>query len=412
MDRQFLQDRRRTALRSEQTQPAWQRYAVSIGSVLLAFAIRFCLGPILGEELPFMLFIAAALVAAWYGGALSGFGALMLGLVLAGYFFMPTAHSRVSSGPIEVLRYFRYIFTASIGITLIEILHRARRRAQAAAEELAQEVLRRKESEVELRAAKALLSKHAEELEQRVAERTEKLKMTIESLQDVLYQIAHNLRAPLRAMEGYSTLLIREYGPVLDDVGKDFSNRISEAARRMDVLIRDLLAYGRLGHTEFPLSKISLDQSLHQAISGLLPEIKRTGAAVEITSKLPEVWGNLIVLEQVLRHLLDNAIKFVAPGARPCIRIWAETRPGAIRLCIQDNGIGIDPRYHQRIFDPFERLLSHNGSEGTGIGLAIVKEGMQCLRGHTGVESQPGHGSLFWLEFVDSPGFSAEGAPK
>src|SRR5438874_2463899 len=102
------------------TQPAWQNYAVALGCVLLAFSIRFCLGPILGEELPFLLFIAAALVAAWYGGALSGFGALLLGLFLAGYFFMPPTHSRLSSEPIEVLRFSRYILTASTAIILIE----------------------------------------------------------------------------------------------------------------------------------------------------------------------------------------------------------------------------------------------------------------------------------------------------
>jgi signal transduction histidine kinase len=111
------------------------------------------------------------------------------------------------------------------------------------------------------------------------------------------------------------------------------------------------------------------------------------------------VQGNATLLEHVLCTLLDNAIKFVNPGTRPFIQIWTEQRDGNVRLCVRDNGIGIEPQYHERIFRPFERLHSPQAYEGTGIGLAIVKEGMKRMNGQAGVQSAPGQGSLFWLEF-------------
>ncbi len=114
---------------------------------------------------------------------------------------------------------------------------------------------------------------------------------------------------------------------------------------------------------------------------------------------MPEVTANDKLLEQILINLFDNAAKFVMPGSLPHIRIWAERRASNVRLWIQDNGIGIDPKYHERLFQPFERLHDNETYPGNGIGLAIVREGMERMGGKAGIESQPGTGSRFWLLF-------------
>lgn len=367
-----------------------RRYAVAVVCILVAFGIRYAFTPILGEELPFMLFIAAALVAAWYGGAAAGIVSLLLGLLLADHFFL--SRSRVDmSEPQEILHFVRYFFTASLGIVLIEVLHRSRRRLQ-------QEIARRARTERALVEAQGQLSRHAEELEGRVAERTAKLAATVEALKGLLYHIAHNLRAPLRAMEGYTTVLMGEYAPKLDATAQDYSRHICDAARRMDELISDLLEYGRLGHVELQLAKVHLQPVAERALFRLAYEIKIKQAEVKVAGPLPEVWANAEVLEQVLTSLTENALKFVAPGVTPRVQIRAERRGGKVRVWLEDNGVGIEPQYHRRIFGVFETLYPRRGYEGTGMGLAIVKQGVQRMGGEVGLESRLGAGSRFWLE--------------
>ena len=375
-----------------------RRYAVAVICVLTAFAIRYWLTPVLGEELPFLLFIAAALIAAWYGGAATGIVALLLGLLLASSFFLPAHRVPVAPLSLEALQFIRYFFTASLGIALIEVLHRDRRQARAALEELEREVKRRQKTEEELRQAEARLRHHAELLEERVEERTAHLAATVESLRGLLYHIAHNLRAPLRAMEGYSHLLITEHGPKVDATARDHLLHISTASKRMDELIQDLLAYGRLGHIEVTIKRVDLRAAVDEILFALQLEIQQREAVVRIDGSLTAVMADPQILKEVLANLLENAIKFVPPNTKPQVTLRAERSESEVRLWIEDNGIGIEPRFHDRIFEVFEALYPGNEQSGTGIGLAIVKQGMQRMNGAVGVESQPGAGSRFWVE--------------
>jgi len=319
--------------------------------------------------------------------------------VLATSFLITSTGAPRASESLEILRSVRYLFTASIGIFLIELLHRGRRRTQAACDDLEQEVARRKRSEEELLEAQTQLAKHADQLERRVLDRTAKLEGTVQSLQDILYHIAHNLRAPLRSMEGYASLLLEHYGAGFDVTGVDYTRRISSSARQMDDLIQDLLRYGRLSHVEINLAKLNLEEAVQRALSQLAYQIKNKRAEVIVTRPLPSIRCDASLLNQILIDLLDNALKFVAPGVAPRVQIRAEECATTVRLIIEDNGIGVETQYHERIFRAFERLHTADAYEGTGIGLAIVKEGMQRLNGLAGVESQPGHGSRFWVEF-------------
>src|SRR5579862_4140551 len=208
-----------------------RHYVLAVALALIAFGIRGLLGTIVGDELPFMLFIAAALGAAWYGGALAGFVALLLGLVLAEHFFQQP--KQVGGFPsLELLRFIRYVFTGALGVVLIGMLHRDRDRAKASAERLRIEVERRKRSEAELQEAKNLLSRQNEELERCVDKRTAELSASINSLESILYHLAHNLRAPARAMEGFISLLERDYGQNWDATAHDYASRVSTSAKK------------------------------------------------------------------------------------------------------------------------------------------------------------------------------------
>ncbi len=376
-----------------------RHYIVAFLLTGIAFEIRYFLRSILGDELPFMLFTTAALVTAWYGGAVTGFFSLVLGVLLGEFFFQIPPHALRAIGSVEMFRFLRYVFTGALGIILIDFLRRGERRARAATEEIRLEVERRKRSEAALEVAKDQLRSHATELEHRVDERTKELSASIKSLEGILYHIAHNFRAPVRAMEGFVTLLADGYGQNWDPTAHGYAQRISTSARQLDRLIQDLLDYGRLTHVAIKSTNLALDAAIDQTLAKLAERIKSKKAKVRVDRPLPGIWADSKMLDQILFHLLDNAIKFVDSGILPEIHIWAERHQSVVRLWIQDNGIGIDSRYYERIFRPFERHRVVEGYEGNGVGLAIVEEGVKRLGGRAGVESEPGVGSRFWVEF-------------
>jgi len=130
------------------------------------------------------------------------------------------------------------------------------------------------------------------------------------------------------------------------------------------------------------------------------PELSACGAAVEVARPMPRVVANAAMLDQVLSHLLSNAIKFVPSGVVPRVSIGWERRGDRVRLWVQDNGIGIDPEFHERIFWIFQRLNREEEYPGTGMGLAIVRKGLDRMGGRSGVESARGQGSRFWIELL------------
>lgn len=255
-----------------------------------------------------------------------------------------------------------------------------------------------KRSSETLRRARERLRHYADDLEHRVAERTSTLVESVRSLEGVLYHVAHDLRAPLRAMQGLTTLLMEEYASQFDEAGRDYAQRIVTAASRMDILIRDLLAYGRLGHVPLPMQRVELEKIVKAVLTAMKQEIEEKHAQVHLECPMPPVCANEGVLQQSISELLANAIKFVAPGVAPDVRIWAESAGSKVTLSVQDNGIGIRPEHQQRIFRVFERLHRLEDYPGTGIGLAMVAKSMERMGGRVGLESQRGVGSRFWIE--------------
>jgi PAS domain S-box-containing protein len=236
------------------------------------------------------------------------------------------------------------------------------------------------------------------ELEKRVRERTSELEKANEHLEEFSYSVSHDLRSPLRAMQGMAQAVWEDYGARLDDQGRYFLKRIVLAASRMDQLIHDLLDYSRLTRAKLKPEPVNLRDAVDEALDQLETSIDESKAVVQIEPSLPDVYAHRPLLVQALSNLVSNAVKYVAPGVRPEISIRATQTPNGARLWIEDNGIGIDPSHHEQIFRVFERLHNTDAYSGTGVGLAIVHKGIQRMGGKVGVESALGHGSKFWIE--------------
>jgi signal transduction histidine kinase len=199
-------------------------------------------------------------------------------------------------------------------------------------------------------------------------------------------------------MHGFSQILLEDYGPTLGPPGRELAERISAAGERMDTLIKDLLAYSRLTREEIRISDLDLDAVVRDILLDMAKELAESGASVSIEDKLPRVQGHAVTLSQALTNLLGNAIKFVAPGTAPRVKIRAEPRGDMIRLWIEDNGIGIAPEHSTKLFRLFERLHGRERYPGTGIGLAIVRRALERMGGTSGFVSRLGQGSRFWIE--------------
>jgi signal transduction histidine kinase len=237
------------------------------------------------------------------------------------------------------------------------------------------------------------------ELSALVTRRTQHLEDAMKSMETFTYSIAHDLRAPLRAIRGITDLLLEDYGKHMDQTGRDYSNAVTESVQKMDALLCDLLAYGQVAHAKTSIQKVDLKSTLESVRYELDPQIQAKKAVIDIAWPLQGVMANVQLLHQVLINLVSNGIKFVAPEKTPHLRIWTETQKDKVRIIVEDNGIGIEGKYQERIFWLFERLHPGRIFPGTGVGLAIVQKAVERMGGIVGVESEYGKGSRFWVEF-------------
>jgi PAS domain S-box-containing protein len=260
-------------------------------------------------------------------------------------------------------------------------------------EGLIEDITERKQAETDLQQLN-------EQLEIRVSERTADLEDVIEQLKMFAYSVSHDLRSPLRSIQGFAEALLEDYVAMLDQTAEDYLQRIVTAAELTNTLIQNLLDYSKLSRTQLQLEPIDLNIVVNQALTQMSEEIREQQAEVRVVNSLPVVLGNSVTTVQILTNLLSNAIKFVAPGIQPKVVISAETNQATFLLWVEDNGIGIKPEYKDKIFGVFERLHGIESYPGTGIGLAMVRKGVERMGGQVGVESKPGGGSRFWVEFL------------
>jgi PAS domain S-box-containing protein len=236
------------------------------------------------------------------------------------------------------------------------------------------------------------LQRHSEELELRVREREE----TNAELEAFAYSVSHDLRAPLRAINGFAVALQEDYGDKLDDGAMDYLNEITAAAGRMNALVQDLLDYGRISRVEMSLEPVKLLTAVESALKQLAD-----GGSRNITVEVaPDLYVAAVqpVFTQVIFNLLTNALKFSAENPAQRVRVFSEKRGDFVRLSVQDNGIGVAPQHQERIWNVFERLHVRDVYPGTGIGLAIVKRAITRMRGFYGVASDLGKGATFWID--------------
>lgn len=261
-----------------------------------------------------------------------------------------------------------------------------------------------------LREREATLQSLNETLEARVAERTANLtranrvlEQRNRELQDFAYVASHDLQEPLRKIQAFSSLLQDEYEGQLDQNGTLYLDRMEHAAARMSRLINDLLVYSRISTHTHPFEQVGLGTVVNNVLVDMEEVVDKTGAQVDI-GPLPTIEADGPQIHQLLRSLIDNAIKFRKPGVPPHIRITADIDPpdgpAHEQICeiqIADNGIGFDEKYLDRIFTPFQRLHGRSAYEGTGMGLALSRRICERHNGTLAARSAPGEGSTFMV---------------
>jgi PAS domain S-box-containing protein len=212
------------------------------------------------------------------------------------------------------------------------------------------------------------------------------------------YSVSHDLRAPLRGIEGFARILLDDFGEAMGAAGRRYAERIAAAADRLQLLIADLLTFSRLQRAEIKLRPVDASRIVHRQVEQVRTLVGGDDAVIEIAEPLPRVRAEPAVLEQAFANLLSNAVKFRRHGERASVRVRGEVQGDRVRFWVEDEGIGIAPEHQERIFGAFERLHGQESYPGSGMGLAIVKAGIERMSGAAGVVSEAGRGAKFWIE--------------
>jgi signal transduction histidine kinase len=244
------------------------------------------------------------------------------------------------------------------------------------------------------------------DLEQRIATRTRQLQEANEALETFGFSVSHDMREPLRTIQGYANVLKQDFAEGHLDKANLYINRIEAVAHRVDTMVSDLLEFARLSRTEIATENVVVADALHEVTAALRAEIMQSKARLHVD--VPDgltVRAHRQTFVQALTNHVSNAVKFVRPGEAPVVRIAASEAGSMVRVTVTvaDDGIGIAPAAQARIFNVFERLHSEEEYPGTGIGLAIVKKGVERMGGRVAVESAPGSGATFAVDLPAPP---------
>jgi PAS domain S-box-containing protein len=238
---------------------------------------------------------------------------------------------------------------------------------------------------------------------QRLEEQTKELQRSNDELMQFAYVASHDLQEPLRMVASYTELLASRYQSQLDERGDKYIRYILEGATRMQRLIRDLLTYARVGKQPTPFVPVSLNDVCVRVIEDLKPLIDESGAII-VVNPLPTVMSLETQIGQVLQNLIGNAIKFRSKDRPARVIVSAERDGDEWRMLVEDNGIGIDMKFHERVFEIFQRLHERGAYDGTGVGLAVVKRIVEGHGGRVWFESTVGQGTRFWFTLPAAEG--------
>ena len=261
-------------------------------------------------------------------------------------------------------------------------------------EDLHTQIVARRTAEDELRRLNTVL-------EERIADRTRELEEKNHELESFNYSVSHDLRAPLRHMDGFSKILEEEYGEKLPEEGKQHLGRIRLAAARMSNLVDDLLSLSRLGRQPVKCKKVPLGE-LVEEVKSIHCEEEKSREIIWRISRLPSVEADPGLLRQVLENLIANALKFTRQRSPAMIEIGCKEEGSKVTVFVKDNGAGFDPRFGDKLFGVFQRLHRQDEFEGTGIGLAIVARIVQKHGGRVWAEAAPDRGATFYFTLTAS----------
>lgn len=245
------------------------------------------------------------------------------------------------------------------------------------------------------KAAQFEIKKMNEELEERVKERTLQLEVVNKELESFSYSISHDLRAPLRAVNGYAKMIEEDYEKVLDEEGKRLLNIVQSNAKKMGILIDDLLAFSRLGRKEIKKSEINVKELLEATLSELSKSFEHS--AKIYTEELNNILADYTLISQVFFNLISNAVKYSSKKENPVVTIGSEIKENDVIYKISDNGAGFDMKYGHKLFGVFQRLHSAEEFEGTGVGLAIVQRIINKHGGRIWAEGKVDEGAIFYF---------------
>jgi K+-sensing histidine kinase KdpD len=383
-------------------------YLVAVVLVALATWLKELAQPlIIPADVP-ILYILAIVPTAIFFGLGPSISVCILSLLAYDFFFLPPLHEislfRIQEAPIAIV----FLF---VGVIISLLSSNLRQKNQIALKEIAA----RKQSESEV----ASYRDHLEDLvKQRTAElensnrnlnleiaerkkteeelkqRTMDLETSNRELEAFSYSVSHDLRAPLRSMDGFSQAVLEDYADKLDEQGKDYLNRIRESSQMMAQLIDDILGLSRVVRAELWLTKVNLSDMA----DAIAQDLKRLEPQRQVEFNIQpgvEAVGDSNLLHSVLENLLNNAFKFSAGRQIARIGFGVEEKNGAKAYFVQDNGAGFDMKYADKLFQPFQRLHSNSEFPGTGIGLATVQRVIRRHGGKIWAEGEVGKGATF-----------------
>ena len=238
------------------------------------------------------------------------------------------------------------------------------------------------------------------ELLRTVEKQRHDLEQKNQELQAFAYALAHDLRAPLRAITGFAQIIAQDYQQAFDDEGKHFVDVIVKSCGQMDHLIDDLLNYTRIEHRPVRHEAVDLRLLVTQIVESLVEQRAVPGAVITVGNNLPVVHGDKTLISQIFINLLDNALTYRRPDVPPQLAVDYTSSAGSYVISVADNGIGIAAKHYEKIFTIFQRLHSDDEYTGTGIGLAIVKKSVDLMNGQIWVESKVGEGSTFYVRLL------------
>ncbi len=376
--------------------PPAERFTVAAFALLAAFALRFSLDPVLDNKLPLAAFIIATTLVAWYAGFGPSLLTFVAGLLLANWFFLPPRHAFAFTSAANIGT---NVSTSIVGATIIlfgRSMHLARQRADAHAREaiahqkkLEEEVLERKRVENEVRQLNATLEK-------RVEQRTAELVASNEELESFTYSVSHDLRAPLRHVDGYAQMLEEEFGAQIPPEAQKFLKKIRQGSENMRQLVDDLLNLSHLGKMELSFRPSPLKPLVEEVVQDMKSET--AGRNIEwVIGDLPVVECDAGLMRQVFANLLANAVKYTRPRAEARIEVGHMRGKDETVIFVRDNGVGFSMKYVHKLFGVFQRLHRVEEFEGTGVGLATVARIVRKHGGRVWAEGELDQGATFYF---------------